>query len=173
MKLSIIGLGGHEVIGYDHHSKASDVDSLQEAMRALDGESRQIVWVMVPAGAPTNETIAELAELLSSGDLVVDGGNSHFHDSARHGALLADRGMGFVDAGVSGGVWGLDEGYCIMGGGADGDVDHLRPIFDALVVKDGFAHVGPVSTGHLHPPARTARHDPRTGCAPARMVRLP
>jgi len=162
MRIAIIGLGkmgsnmaerlrrhDHEVIGYDRDPEASDVDSLHEAVAALDGEPRRVVWVMVPSGEPTNATIDELADLLSEGDLVVDGGNSNFHDSLRHADLLSGQGIGFVDAGVSGGVWGLEEGYCIMAGGDDGDIDDLRPVMDALVTDDGFAHVGPAGTGHF------------------------
>jgi 6-phosphogluconate dehydrogenase len=162
MKLAIVGLGkmganmaerlrraGHDVVGYDRDPDKADVGSLEEGVTALDDEPRRVVWVMVPAGTPTDSTIDELWDLLSQGDLVVDGGNSNFHDSKRHAELLAQRGIGFVDAGVSGGVWGLDEGYCIMAGGGDEDIDHLRPIFEALVADDGFAHVGPVGAGHF------------------------
>jgi 6-phosphogluconate dehydrogenase len=162
MKLAMIGLGKmganmaerlrrarHEVVGYDRDAAKSQVDSLEQAVSALDGEARRTVWSMVPAGAPTDAVIAELASLLSPGDLVVDGGNSNFRDSQRHAALLATGGIGFVDAGVSGGVWGLAEGYCIMAGGSEADIGHLRPIFDALVTEQGFAHVGPVGTGHF------------------------
>ena len=162
MKLAIVGLGkmganmaerlrraGHDVVGYDRDPDKTDVGSLEEGVTALDDEPRRVVWVMVPAGTPTDSTIDELSDLLSRGDLVVDGGNSNFHDSKRHAELLAQRGIGFVDAGVSGGVWGLDEGYCIMAGGGDEDIDHLRPIFEALVADDGFAHVGPVGAGHF------------------------
>lgn len=162
MKIAIVGLGkmganmaerlrrsDHEVVGYDRDPDTSDVASLEDAVTALDTEPRRVVWVMVPSGDPTDATVRELAGLLSDGDLVVDGGNSNFHDSQRHAEVLAERGVGFVDAGVSGGVWGLEEGYCIMAGGDDGDVEHLRPIFDALVTDDGFAHVGPVGTGHF------------------------
>jgi 6-phosphogluconate dehydrogenase len=162
MKLAIVGLGkmganmaerlrraGHDVVGYDRDPDKADVGSLEEGVTALDDEPRRVVWVMVPAGTPTDSTIDELWDLLSQGDLVVDGGNSNFHDSKRHAELLAQRGIGFVDAGVSGGVWGLDEGYCIMAGGGDEDIDHLRPIFGALVADDGFAHVGPVGAGHF------------------------
>ncbi|MCC5948217.1 MAG: decarboxylating 6-phosphogluconate dehydrogenase [Nitriliruptoraceae bacterium] len=162
MKIAIIGLGkmganmaerlrraDHEVIGFDRDPDRADVASVQAAVTALDGEPRRVVWVMVPAGEPTNDTIDELAELLDEGDLVVDGGNSNYHDTQRHAELLAQRGIGLVDAGVSGGVWGLEEGYCIMAGGGEADIDHLRPIFDALVTEGGFAHVGPVSTGHF------------------------
>ena len=162
MKLAMIGLGkmganmterlrraGHDVVGYDRDRTKSQVGSLAEAVAALEGEPRRVVWSMVPAGAPTDAVIDELAGLLSRGDLVVDGGNSNFRDSQRHAALLATRGIGFVDAGVSGGIWGLEEGYCIMAGGSEADVAHMRPIFDALVTDRGFAHVGPVGTGHF------------------------
>jgi 6-phosphogluconate dehydrogenase len=162
MKLAIVGLGkmganmaerlrraGHVVVGYDRDPDKADVGSLEEGVTALDDEPRRVVWVMVPAGTPTDSTIDELSDLLSQGDLVVDGGNSNFHDSKRHAELLAQRGIGFVDAGVSGGVWGLEEGYCIMAGGGDEDIEHLRPIFEALVADDGFAHVGPVGAGHF------------------------
>ncbi len=162
MKISIIGLGkmganmaerlrrgGHDVVGYDRDPDIADVGSLVEAVSALDGEPRRVVWVMVPSGEPTNATVDELSGLLSDGDLVVDGANSRFTDSQRHAALLAEQGIGFVDAGVSGGVWGLEEGYCIMAGGSVDDIGHLAPIFEALVIDDGFAHVGPVGTGHF------------------------
>jgi 6-phosphogluconate dehydrogenase len=103
---------------------------------------------MVPSGTPTDDTIGELADLLSEGDIVVDGGNSFFRDSQRHAEVLGAKGIHFVDAGVSGGVWGLQEGYCLMVGGDDHVVDTLRPIFDSLAPPDGFAHVGPTGTGH-------------------------
>jgi 6-phosphogluconate dehydrogenase len=162
MKLAIVGLGrmggnmaerlrgaGHDVVGYDRDPDRADVGSLQEAVAALDGEPRRVVWVMVPAGAPTDATVDELGELLSEGDLVIDGGNSNFRDSRLHAAQLAERGIGFVDAGVSGGVWGLTEGYCIMAGGGDEEIEHLRPVFEALVTGGGFSHVGPVGAGHF------------------------
>ncbi len=162
MKIAIVGLGKmganmterlrrHDVhvVGYDRDPEHSDVDSLDDLVTALDGEDRRVVWTMVPAGAPTNDTIEALAGLLSAGDLVVDGGNSNFRDSQRHGELLGQRDVAFVDAGVSGGVWGLEEGYCIMAGGEEASIRHLRPVFDALVTEGGFAHVGPVGTGHF------------------------
>ncbi|MFU8840628.1 MAG: phosphogluconate dehydrogenase (NAD(+)-dependent, decarboxylating) [Nitriliruptoraceae bacterium] len=161
MKIGMIGLGkmggnmatrlrrhGHEVIGFDRDPAARDVDSLEELVAALDGQPRRIVWVMVPSGGPTADTITALSDLLDAGDLVIDGGNSNFRHSQAHGAGLAERGIGFVDAGVSGGVWGLDEGYCIMAGGHEPDISDLGPVFDALVTDDGFAHVGPVGAGH-------------------------
>ncbi|MBA2318454.1 MAG: decarboxylating 6-phosphogluconate dehydrogenase [Euzebyales bacterium] len=162
MRIAMIGLGkmganmterlrraGHDVVGYDRDPQHADVGSLAEAVAALDGEPRRVVWVMLPAGGPTNSTVDELADLLSKGDLVVDGGNSNYHDSIRHGQVLAEHGVGFVDAGVSGGVWGVDDGYCIMAGGRDDDIADLRPIMEALVTDEGFAHVGPVGTGHF------------------------
>jgi 6-phosphogluconate dehydrogenase len=162
MRIGMIGLGkmggnmatrlrrhDHDVVGFDHDPQHRDVDSLEELVAALDDEPRRIVWVMVPSGGPTEQTIGALAELLAAGDLVVDGGNSNFRHSQRHGEELASRGIAFVDAGVSGGVWGLDEGYCIMAGGDASDTGHLEPVFDALVTQDGFAHVGPVGAGHF------------------------
>ncbi|MGI8875195.1 MAG: phosphogluconate dehydrogenase (NAD(+)-dependent, decarboxylating) [Egibacteraceae bacterium] len=162
MRIAMIGLGkmganmterlrraGHDVVGYDRDPQHADVGSLAEAVAALDGEPRRVVWVMLPAGGPTNSTVDELADLLSEGGLVVDGGNSNYHDSIRHGQVLAEHGVGFVDAGVSGGVWGVDDGYCIMAGGRDDDIADLRPIMEALVTDEGFAHVGPVGTGHF------------------------
>jgi len=162
MKIAIVGLGkmganmaerlrrhSVEVVGYDRDPEHSDVHSLEDLITALDGEDRRVVWTMVPAGRPTNDTIEELARLLSPGDLLVDGGNSNFRDSQRHAELLGQRDIAFVDAGVSGGVWGLEEGYCIMAGGDEAGIRHLRPVFDALVTEGGFAHVGPVGTGHF------------------------
>jgi len=162
MKIAIVGLGkmganmaerlrrhSVEVVGYDRDPEHSDVHSLEDLITALDGEDRRVVWTMVPAGRPTNDTIEELARLLSPGDLLVDGGNSNFRDSQRHAELLGQRDIAFVDAGVSGGVWGLEEGYCIMAGGDEASIRHLRPVFDALVTEGGFAHVGPVGTGHF------------------------
>jgi 6-phosphogluconate dehydrogenase len=162
MKIAMIGLGrmganmaerlrrgGHVVVGYDRDPEKAEVASLAEAIDALDGEPRRVVWVMVPSGGPTTSTIAELADLLAEGDLVIDGGNSNFRDSRSHASRLAEHRIGFVDAGVSGGVWGLDQGYCIMVGGSEQDVDHLRPVFDALTADGGFAHVGPAGAGHF------------------------
>jgi 6-phosphogluconate dehydrogenase len=140
---------GHTVVGFDRDPQLGDVGSLSDLVAALADEPRVIVWVMVPAGAPTDDTITSLAELLSPGALVVDGGNTNHRDSHRHAALLHRQRIGFVDAGVSGGVWGLDAGYCIMVGGLDEDVADLRPLVDALVTEGGFAHVGPVGAGHF------------------------
>ncbi|MDN3241979.1 phosphogluconate dehydrogenase (NAD(+)-dependent, decarboxylating) [Glycomyces tritici] len=161
MQLGMIGLGkmggnmklrlekaGHQVVGYDRNPDVADVGSLGELVAALDGP--RAIWVMVPAGEPTRSTVAELGALLAEGDIVIDGGNSRFTDDAVNAALLAERGIGYVDAGVSGGVWGITEGYALMVGGAEGDVERLMPIFNALKPEGefGFVHAGGVGAGH-------------------------
>src|SRR5919199_2304247 len=150
---------GHEVVGFDHHPERRDVDSLPALVDAL--EAPRVVWVMVPAGEPTRSTVRELGELLSPGDVIVDGGNSKFSDDKVHADELAPKGIGYVDAGVSGGVWGLDNGYALMVGGSAEDVAKVQPIFDALkppAPRDetgaelpgaGFVHAGPVGAGHF------------------------
>ncbi|CAN5682757.1 decarboxylating 6-phosphogluconate dehydrogenase [soil metagenome] len=142
----------HEVVGFDHHSEQSDVGSLDDLVAALDqGDdgTPRLVWSMVPAGEPTEATVMRLGELLADGDLVVEGGNSNWTDSTRRGEQLGAMGVRFIDAGVSGGVWGLDNGYCLMVGGADADIAAAQPVFDALAPEGGFAHVGPIGTGHF------------------------
>ena len=140
---------GHEVVGYDRNPEVSQVATIAELVERL-GDGRRVVWTMVPSGDPTEATIAEVAHHLREGDVVVDGGNSNYHDSVRRSQELADRGLGFVDAGVSGGVWGLEEGYCLMVGGAAEHVAAVQPVFDALAPEEGgFAHVGPSGTGHF------------------------
>lgn len=164
MQLGLIGLGkmgfnmrerlrggGHEVIGYDPRPEVSDVPSLAALAEQL--EAPRVVWVMVPSGEITRETIEDLAGVLSSGDLVIDGGNSRYTEDGIHAKLLADKGVGFIDAGVSGGVWGLTEGYGLMIGGSDEDVARVMPIFETLRPEgdpaDGFVHAGPVGAGHF------------------------
>jgi 6-phosphogluconate dehydrogenase len=161
MKLGMVGLGkmganmaervrvaGHEVVGYDHSPENRDVDSLEALVGALTDAPR-VVWVMVPAGDPTESVIVELSDLLGEGDVIVDGGNSKYLDSARRAEQVAERGIGFIDCGTSGGVWGRTNGYCLMVGGKDDDVAKVQPIFDALKPEEGgFAHVGPVGAGH-------------------------
>ncbi len=161
MNIGIVGLGrmggnmrerlrrgGHDVIGYDPNPQATDVESLAALVAKLSAP--KVVWVMVPAGDVTRDTIRELGELLGQGDVVVDGGNSRYTDDAEHAAHLRDRGIGFVDAGVSGGIWGLDNGYALMVGGSDDDVAKVRPAFDTLKPADeGFVHAGPVGAGHF------------------------
>lgn len=160
MQLGLVGLGrmggnmrerlraaGHEVIGYDNHAELSDVASLAEMAQKLDAP--RAVWVMVPA-AVTDETINKMAELLDAGDIIVDGGNSRFSDDAPRAERLNERGIGYVDVGVSGGVWGRQNGYALMVGGAQEHVARLMPIFEALKPAGdfGFVHAGPVGAGH-------------------------
>ncbi len=160
MKIGMVGLGrmggnmterirahGHEVVGYDAFATTRDVPSLEELVAALP--SPRVVWLMIPAGRPTEDTITALALLLQSGDIVVDGGNSYFGDSIRRGTTLAQKGVGFIDAGTSGGIWGLENGYCLMVGGDAGHVATLQPIFDALAPEGGFVHSGPLGAGHF------------------------
>ena len=164
MQLGLIGLGkmgfnmrarlrdgGHEVIGYDPRPEVSDVASLEELADRL--ESPRVVWVMVPSGMVTDSTITALADVLSEGDLVIDGGNSRYTEDGPHAKLLGAKGIAFVDAGVSGGIWGLTEGYGLMVGGSEADVERAMPIFDTLrppgPKEDGFVHVGPVGAGHF------------------------
>jgi len=164
MQLGLIGLGkmganmaqrirqaGHTVVGYDQSAQAPrDVDSLRELADRL--AAPRVVWVMVPAGGPTDETVSTLGEVLSPGDLVVDGGNSKYTDDARHAEELAGKGIGFVDCGVSGGVWGLQNGYALMAGGDPKSIARAQPIFDALKPPgdSGFVHAGTaVGAGHF------------------------
>ena len=139
--------GGHEVVGYDRDPKVSEVDSLDALVATLPAP--RAVWMMVPAGDPTEQSIAALAKLLGSGDVLVDGGNSNFRDSIRRGETLAEDGIVFVDAGVSGGIWGLQEGFCLMLGGTNSAIAVLRPTLDTLAPPDGWAHVGPSGAGHF------------------------
>lgn len=163
MHLGLVGLGrmgfnmrkrlqaaGHVVVGYDRDQSVSDVDSLA----ALAGElpAPRVVWSMVPHGEPTTNTMQQLAEVLAEGDLVIEGGNSKYTDDQENAAMLAERGISYVDCGVSGGVWGATNGYGLMAGGDAADVERAMPIFDALRPEgpreDGFAHAGPVGAGH-------------------------
>ncbi|MEY7971810.1 phosphogluconate dehydrogenase (NAD(+)-dependent, decarboxylating) [Saccharomonospora xinjiangensis] len=162
-QLGLVGLGrmgfnmrerlrsaGHEVVGYDRNPEVSDVSSLEELVSKL--ATPRVVWVMVPAGEPTRRTVADLAELLGDGDLVIDGGNSRYTDDAGNAELLGRGGIGYLDVGVSGGVWGRENGYGLMVGGAVADVERAMPFFDALRPEgpreEGFAHAGGVGAGH-------------------------
>ena len=138
---------GHEVVGFDRNADIADVKSLAELAEALPAP--RVVWVMVPAGEPTAATIAELGELLAVADLVIDGGNSNYRDSIAHADELAGKGIGFVDAGVSGGVWGLENGYGLMVGGSDEHIARIRPVLEALAPEGGLVHAGPVGAGHF------------------------
>jgi 6-phosphogluconate dehydrogenase len=138
---------GHEVTGFDRNPDIADVKTLAELVEALP--SPRVVWVMVPSGEPTKSTITELGELLSVTDLIVDGGNSNYRDSIARSEELAAKGIGFVDAGVSGGVWGLQNGYGLMVGGADEHVERIRPVLEALAPEGGLVHAGPVGAGHF------------------------
>ena len=165
MKIGLVGLGkmganmrerlrgaGVEVVGYDQNPAVTDVPSLDAMVEALPAGERN-VWVMVPSGEVTDAVIQQLAGLLTAGDLVVDGGNSYYQDDQPHADVLAEHGIGFVDAGVSGGVWGLANGYGLMVGGDKAAVDRLMPVFDALRPEgpreEGFVHAGKVGAGHF------------------------
>jgi 6-phosphogluconate dehydrogenase len=141
--------GGHTVIGYDRSPDLRDVDSLEALVAALP--SPRVVWVMVPAGQPTYDTVDALSALLAPGDVIVDGGNSRYTDDQIHAEALGNKGIGFVDAGVSGGIWGLTEGYALMVGGAADNVAKVQPFFDVLkpAGDSGFVHAGAVGAGHF------------------------
>ncbi|MBI5438248.1 MAG: decarboxylating 6-phosphogluconate dehydrogenase [Nitrosomonadales bacterium] len=172
MRMAMVGLGkmggnmvrrlrrgGIEVVGYD---RAADVvaqiakeegmvaaSSVEDAVKKLSAP--RVVWLMLPSGEPTEQQLRALVPLLSKGDIIVDGGNSNYHDSQRRGAWLAERGIGFMDSGTSGGIWGLENGYCLMVGATDEVAQTMRPILQALApaADRGWAHVGPVGAGHF------------------------
>ena len=168
MRLGMVGLGrmggnmtrrllraGHEVVAFDRSADAVRELGAEGAAAASDLAALcaqlvvpRIVWLMVPAGAPVDDTIAALTPHLAAGDIIIDGGNSNFHDTMRRGEALAARGISFVDAGTSGGIWGLELGYCLMVGGDARAVSHCEPIFRALAQEGGYAHVGPTGAGH-------------------------
>ena len=168
MQLAMIGLGrmganmslrlmerGFDIVGFDLGAPAREAlaekgattaATLEELVQKMD--TPRICWVMVPAGAPTDESISTLAKLLSSGDVVIDGGNSNYKTAKPYADELGAKGIHFLDAGTSGGIWGLENGYCLMVGGSDEAVAIAEPIFTALAPTDGYAHVGPVGAGH-------------------------
>ncbi|KAA3648678.1 MAG: decarboxylating 6-phosphogluconate dehydrogenase [Chloroflexi bacterium] len=172
MKLGMVGLGkmggnmsrrlieaGHEVVGYNREKETTkslaeevglgEAYSLEELVEKLDAP--RAVWMMIPAGAPVDSTIASLMDMLEAGDVIIDGGNSNFNDSMRHAKELAEKEIHFLDVGVSGGVWGLAEGYSMMIGGEKDVVENLRPIFEALAPGSdtGWGHMGPSGSGHF------------------------
>jgi 6-phosphogluconate dehydrogenase len=168
MQLAMIGLGrmggnmverlmrhGHELVVYDRSGEAmakyeklgaSRAGDLAAVVHAL--ATPRVIWIMVPAGDPVDQTIASLVPALSPGDIIIDGGNSNFHDTIRRGQQLAKSKIELIDSGTSGGVWGLENGYCLMVGGTDAAVKHCEPIFTALAPENGYAHVGPIGAGH-------------------------
>lgn len=171
MELAMIGLGkmganmatrllrgGHSVIGYDLNEdniKAFESEGGQGVLSleavAANLSAPRIVWVMVPSGNPTEQTIINLTDVLSPGDIIIDGGNSNYKESVRRGAMLAERGFHFVDVGTSGGIWGISEGYSMMVGSDKATIEQLTPIFETLAPAPdkGWGHVGPGGAGHF------------------------
>jgi 6-phosphogluconate dehydrogenase len=168
MQLAMIGLGkmggnmterllrnGHKVVAFDRASETVDKYAKLGASPAKDVASAisqlsapRIAWIMVPAGKPVDDTIGELVKGMSQGDIIIDGGNSNFHETMRRARELEAKGIAFIDSGTSGGIWGLENGYCLMVGGPDTAVKTCEPIFRALAPTDGYAHVGPSGAGH-------------------------
>ena len=168
MQLAMIGLGkmggnmterlmrdGHAMVAYDRDAAtvtkyqtlgASAATDLTDMVSQL--AAPRVVWIMVPAGKPTDDTIDALAALMSPDDIIIDGGNSNFKDSIARAERLKTKGMHLIDSGTSGGIWGLANGYCLMVGGDDAAVTHCEPIFRSLAQAGGYAHVGPSGSGH-------------------------
>lgn len=147
--------GGHEVVAYNRtYAKAEAlakegavaVETVEQIVEKLP--SPKCIWLMIPAGEPVDAAIAQLKPLLSAGDVIIDGGNSNFHDTLRRGEELKDSGIHFIDAGTSGGVWGLEVGYCLMVGGSKEAVSIIEPALKTLAPEDGYLHVGSVGAGH-------------------------
>jgi len=150
--------GGIEVVGYNRSKEIMDTlgdevgmlkaATIANAVKQLDAP--RIVWIMLPSGQPTEKALKELEKRLSFGDIVIDGGNSNYHDTMRRNAMLAQSGIGYIDVGTSGGVWGLKNGYCLMAGGEKKYIDVIKPILKVLAPAEdrGWAHVGPSGAGH-------------------------
>ena len=169
MQIGMVGLGrmgfnmtlrlmraGHKVVAVDRSyeraeeaakSGATPARTLADLVQAL--AAPRVVWLMIPAGPPVDDAIEELVPLLARGDLIVDGGNSNFRDSRRRGARLAPAGLAFVDCGTSGGIWGLENGYCMMLGAEASSIARLKPALDSLAPPEGWRHVGPIGAGHF------------------------
>jgi len=170
MQIGFVGLGkmggnmvhrihrdsDHQVVAFDFNADAvsaaeghgaTGASSLEDLVSKLDAP--RAVWVMVPAGEPTEQTVMALAGLMSQGDLVIDGGNTNWHDDQRRAATLAERGIDYVDVGTSGGVWGLEVGYCMMVGGGEAAVERVAPILDVLAPPDGWRRFGEAGAGHF------------------------
>jgi len=169
MKLGFIGLGkmganmvkrllldGHEIVGYARREEsrekvrkegADTADYLENLVLKLP--ERKVVWLMVPAGEATENTIEKLIPLLSEGDVVIDGGNSYYKDSKRRAEMLAHHGIEFLDSGTSGGIWGLEKGYCIMVGGKKEVFEYVESIFRTLAPEGGYEYIGPAGSGHF------------------------
>ncbi|HTX58009.1 MAG TPA: decarboxylating 6-phosphogluconate dehydrogenase [Candidatus Acidoferrales bacterium] len=170
MQLGMVGLGkmganmttrllqgGHAVVVYDRSAdavahSASEGASASTGLRDLAGKldgSPKVVWIMVPSGKPTDDTIDELLGILRSGDIIIDGGNTNWKDGLAAYERCKAKGVSLVDAGTSGGIWGLKEGYCLMVGGDDAAVKSCEPVFRTLAPPNGYAHVGPAGAGHF------------------------
>ena len=148
--------GGHQVSAFDRDSAAVErigaegatpCHTLKQLVDSL--RAPRAIWVMVPSGDPTESTITTLLELMAPGDILIDGGNSNFRDSMRRAQLAESKGIAFCDAGTSGGIWGLKNGYCLMVGGPDAAVQQVEPIFKTLAPEDGYLHTGPAGSGHF------------------------
>jgi 6-phosphogluconate dehydrogenase len=146
---------GHSLVVFDRSPEtiakytalgAAGAKDLADMVRQL--KAPRVIWIMVPAGGPVDDTIASLMPMLAVGDILIDGGNSNFHDTIARSERLRAEGMELIDSGTSGGIWGLENGYCLMVGGNDAPVKHCEPIFTALAPPDGYAHVGPPGAGH-------------------------
>jgi len=168
MQLAMIGLGrmggnmterllrgGHQIVVYDRSADAISASAKLGATPSTGLEdlvaklaAPRVVWIMVPAGQPVDDTIAALQPLLSRGDVIIDGGNSNYHDTVRRGRSLDAHDIALVDSGTSGGIWGLENGYCLMVGGPAAAVAMCEPVFRTLAPPDGYAHVGPTGAGH-------------------------
>src|SRR5947208_7687693 len=139
--------GGHDVCSYDPNVEERTATSLEELKSQL--EAPRAFWMMIPAGKITEDTFHDLLEIADEGDTIIDGGNSNFRDSVRRHGEAKQRGIHFVDVGVSGGIWGLEVGFCLMAGGDDEPVRRLEPILETLAPEEGYAHVGPSGAGHF------------------------